>query len=114
MDARWTIDVLAYNGTTEKEYGNEVPSWQTLPVQKRVYCWAPAGTNESTASRQTVTADLVVYVPPEFTLDPRDHVRILGQTYEVQGIVEDYNHGPFAHGPDAFTPGGTVSLRRFG
>jgi hypothetical protein len=28
--------------------------------------------------------------------------------YEVQGLVEDYNHGPFG-----FTPGGRVNLRRF-
>lgn len=107
MDARWTVDVLPYVGTDEDAYGNTVDAWATTPVVKRVYGWAPAGTNESNASRHTVTADVELFVPSDFTLDPRDHVRILGLTYEVQGIVEDYDHGPFG-----YTPGARVNLRR--
>ena len=109
MDARWVIDVLKYIGTTTNEFGNETPSWASTPRRVSVYGWAPAGTNESNASRQTVTADLDLFAPSGFALDPRDRVRILGQTYEVQGVVEDYDHGPFG-----FTPGCRVNLRRFG
>jgi hypothetical protein len=109
MEARWLIDVLPYVGTVEDDYGNTVDAWATVPKRKHVYGWAPAGTNESTASRQTVTADLELFAPSGFTLDPRDHVRILGQTYEVQGVVEDFDHGPFG-----FSPGVRVNLRRFG
>lgn len=108
MDARWVIDVLPYVGTAEDEYGNTVDAWETTPVKRSVFGWAPAGTNEETASRQTVTADLQLFAPSGFTLDPRDHVRILGQTYQVEGIVEDYDHGPFG-----YTPGCRVNLRRF-
>ena len=108
MQTRWTVDVLPYIGTVDNEYGNTVDAWATEPVTKAVYGWAPAGTNESNASRHTVTADLELFAPPGFTLDSRDHVRILGQTYEVQGDVEDFNHGPFG-----WAPGVRVNLRRF-
>lgn len=104
----WTVDVLPYVGTAEDAYGNETPTWATTPVVRSVYGWAPAGTNESNASRHTVTADLELYGPSDFTVDPRDHVRILGMTYEVQGDVESYDYGPFG-----FTPGVRVNLRRF-
>jgi hypothetical protein len=109
LPTRWTVDVLPYIGTVEDEYGNTVDAWETIPTVTPVYGWAPAGTNESNASRHTVTADLELLAPPDFTLDPRDHVRILGQTYEVQGAVEDFNHGPFG-----YAPGVRVNLRRFG
>lgn len=108
MEARWSVDVLPYVGTVENAYGNTTDAWATEPVVKRVYGWAPAGTNEATASRQTVTADLELYAPSDFTLDPRDRVRVMGRTYEVQGEVEDFDHGPFG-----FTPGVRVNLRRF-
>lgn len=108
MDARWVIDVVPYVGTVEDDYGNETASWAAKPVKRSVYGWAPAGTNESTASRQTVTADLELYAPSGFTLDPRDRVRILGRTYEVAGDVEDFDHGPFG-----YSPGVRVNLRRF-
>jgi hypothetical protein len=109
MEARWVIDVLPYVGSAEDEFGNPTTTWATTPVRRSVYGWAPAGTNEATASRQTVTADIVLYAPSEFTLDPRDRVRLLGQTYEVQGDVESFDHGPFG-----YTPGVRVNLRRYG
>ena len=108
MQTPWSVDVVPYIGTVENEYGNTVDAWATIPVPTPVYGWAPAGTNESTASRQTVTADLELYAPSDFVVDPRDRIRILGKTYEVQGDVEDFDHGPFG-----FTPGVRVNLRRF-
>ena len=108
MQTPWIIDVLPYIGTVEDAYGNTVDAWSETPTPTPVYGWAPAGTNESNASRHTVTADLELYGPPDFTLDPRDRVVILGDTYEVLGAVEDFNHGPFG-----YTPGVRVNLRRF-
>ena len=108
MNTPWTVDVLPYIGEVENEYGNTVDAWSDTPRQEQVYCWAPAGTNESNASRHTVTADLELLAPPSFMVDPRDRVRILGKTYEVQGDVEDFNHGPFG-----YAPGVRVNLRRF-
>jgi hypothetical protein len=104
----WTVDVLPYVGTTEDAYGNETPTWATTPVTRSVYGWGPAGLNETTASRDTVTADLELLAPSDFYVGPKDHVRVLGQTYEVQGGVESYDFGPFG-----FTPGVRVNLRRF-
>lgn len=109
MDTPWTVDVLPYIGSVEDAFGNTTDAWAAVPTPAPVYGWAPAGTNETNASRHTVTADLEVFAPAGFTLDPRDHVRIDGRTYEVQGEVEDFNHGPFG-----YTPGVRVNLRRFG
>lgn len=109
VDALWPVDVLPYAGLVEDEYGNTVDAWATEPVQRRVYGWAPAGANEVNASRHTVTADLEVFAPSGFTVDTRDRMRILGQTYEVTSPVEDFDHGPFG-----YRPGVRVNLRRFG
>lgn len=108
MQANHTVDVLAYIGTVENEYGNVTPAWATIPDVRPVYGWASASTNETTASRETVTADVELYAPSDFYVDPKDHVRILGQTYEVQGGVESFDYGPFD-----FKPGVRVNLRRF-
>lgn len=108
MQTPWTVDVLAYIGTVEDEYGNTVDAWQDLPDPMPVYGWAPAGTNEATASRDTVTADVELYAPSDFTVNTKDRIRILGQTYDVQGGVESFDYGPFG-----FTPGVRVNLRRF-
>lgn len=108
METKWTVDVLAYNGTTRNEYGNVVPSWVTVPVAVPVYGWFPATITEETATRNTVTSDIELLVPPGFTIGPKDHVRINGVTYEVNGGVEDYSHGPFG-----FNPGGKVNLKAF-
>jgi hypothetical protein len=104
----WTVDVVPYVGTVEDEYGNTTDAWAAIPVAAPVFGWAPAGTNENNASRHTVTADLELFAPSGFTVDPRDHIRILGKTYEVQGDVEDFDHGPFG-----YSPGVRVNLRRF-
>jgi hypothetical protein len=102
----WTVDILPYQGMTPDRFGNETPTWG-LPVPKRVYGWAPAGTDEVNGWRHDVTADLQVYAPPDFTAGPRDRVVVDGRTYEVEGEVEDFGHGPFS-----FNPGVRVNLRR--
>ena len=109
LEAVWSVDVLPFLPGAEDDFGNPIQAWATTPVRKPVYGWQPAGTNEANASRHTVVSDLVLLAPPGFTLDPRDHVRVDGRTYEVEGEVEDLNHGPFG-----YAPGVRVNLRRFG
>lgn len=109
MHPRYQVDVLPYAGTVENEYGNTVDAWETTPIPTPVYGWAPAGTNEVSASRHTVTADLELFAPSSFTVDPRSRIRILGRTYEIQGDVESFDYGPFG-----YAPGVRVNLRRFG
>lgn len=101
-----TVHVLPYVGTTENEYGNEVPTWGA-PVAHRVYGWAPAGSVEVNGYRQTVTADLSLYAPHDFPVAAKDHVRVAGQTYDVEGLPDDFSHGPFG-----FAPGVVVNLKR--
>ncbi len=102
----WTVQVLPHSAGAEDALGNPTDSWgpgRTEPV----YGWAPAGTTEVNGSRHAVTADLQVYVPSGFSCSPRDRVIAGGRTYEVQGEVEDFDHGPFG-----WQPGGQVNLRR--
>lgn len=112
VEARWSVQVLPYEGTTEDRFGNETKTWdEDNPRTEMVYGWAPpARTTASTETntwRDAVTADLSVYAPPSFTVDPLDRMVVDGKTYEVDGEVEDYNHGPFG-----FTPGVVVNLKR--
>jgi hypothetical protein len=99
LTATQTVDVLPYIGTVENEYGNTVDAWATQPT---------VSLNETTASRDTVTADVELFAPTGFYVGPKDHIRLDGQTYEVQGGVESFDHGPFN-----FHPGVRVNLRRF-
>lgn len=109
MQATWAVDVLPYVGSVKDDFGNTVDAWATTPVPTPVFGWAPAGSSESNVSRHTVTTDLELYAPPEFAVDPRDRIRILGVTYEIEGEVEDFTHGP--SGP--LGGGVRVNLRRF-
>lgn len=106
MEARWPVEVLPYLGTLDDEYGNEQPSFAP-PEERYVFGWAPAGGVEVNTFRHAVTADLSVYAPADFTVRPKDRMRVDGKTYDVQGDVEDYNHGPFG-----YAPGVVVNLSR--
>lgn len=103
-----TVDVIPYIGTARDEYGNVVDAWAVTPTAAPVYAWGPVSLNETTASRDTVTSDVELFAPTGFYVGPKDHIRIEGQTYEVQGGVESFDHGPFN-----FQPGVRVNLRRF-
>ena len=100
--------MVPYVGTVEDDYGNETPSYGQ-PRTRYVYGWGPGGDIEVNGFRQTVTADLVVYAPPGFPVGSRDRVRVLDVDYDVEGLPQDFNHGPFG-----YEPGVTVNLRRRG
>jgi hypothetical protein len=102
----WTVAVLHYLTGVEDEYGNDVEGWSS-PDTQRVYGWGPAGSFEQGGWQRQVTADKSVFAPPAFRCGPHDRVVVDGQTYDVEGEVEDYTHGPFGYGP-----GVVVNLRR--
>ena len=106
MQATQTVEVIPYETTGLDSYGNPVEGYGA-PVETLVYGWAPGGSQELTGWQSQVTADLALYAPADFTVGSRDRVRVLGETYDVEGVVEDFNHGPFG-----WAPGVRVNLRR--
>lgn len=102
----WTVDVLHYGISGQDAYGNDVEGY-SAPDTQEVYGWAPSGTDETGGWRRTVVADLQLYAPRGFRCGPHDQVVVDGVTYDVQGEVEDYTHGPFGH-----QPGVRVNLTR--
>lgn len=110
MRARFTVGVCAFIEGAEDEGGDPIESW-SAPVDTPVFGWGPAavGTDMEpfAANRDVVTWDLDLYAPPGFTCGPRDHIVVLGVEYEVEGPVQDFNHGPFG-----FQPGNRLRLKR--
>lgn len=110
MRALHTVGVRTFQAGATDDFGDPIESWSG-PVEAPVYGWAPAavGTDMEpfAPNRDVVTWDLDLYAPPEFTCGPRDRVVVLGIEYEVEGPVQDFNHGPFG-----FRPGHRVRLKR--
>ena len=103
----FTVGVRAYVEGAEDPRGNPEDTWADAVAQP-VYGWAPAGTSEPfDPGRDAVTWDLDLLVPPEFTVGRKDRIVVAGEEFEVEGGLQDYNHGPFG-----FRPGAVVRLRR--
>lgn len=101
------VDILPHSDAAEDDYGNPVETYGA-PVAWSVYGWGPAGSREANGWQRQVTADLQVYGPrPPVAINPRDRLVVAGETYDIEGKVEDYNHGPFG-----FTPGVVVNLTK--
>ncbi|MDM2036074.1 hypothetical protein PP334_19380, partial [Mycobacteroides abscessus] len=49
---------------------------------------------------ERVVADLVLVVDVAVPVDHRDKFTVEGREFEVIGIPEDYNHGPWGFSPD--------------
>lgn len=104
---RFTVGVMTYTEGAVDDFGDPEDVWST-PAEVPVYGWAPAATGEPfEANRDVVTWDLDLYAPSGFTVGPRDRVVVLGVEYEVEGVVESFDFGPFG-----FTPGCRVRLKR--
>lgn len=102
-----TVGVRTWSEGPPDSRGNPTDVW-SAPVEAPVYGWAPAGTAEPfDVGRDAVTWDLDLYVPPEFTVDRKDRVVVLGDEYTVEGRLESFDYGPFG-----FRPGGRVRLKR--
>lgn len=105
--APWSVGLRVFSASAEDAHGNTGEGW-AAPVDRAVYGWAPPQSREpKTAGVESVVVDLELFVPPDWTSDPRDRVVVDGKTYEVIGEPEDLNHGPFG-----FTPGYVVNLSR--
>lgn len=106
MNAAWRVEVVPFVADIDDDYGNATATYGP-PVPRYVYGWAPAGSVEVQSYRHDVKADLSVYAPADFVIDPRDRMVVGGKTYEVAGEPDDFNHGPFG-----WAPGVVVNLTR--
>lgn len=87
-------------------YGN--PTVTTTETPWEVYGWGPGGSSELTGWSAQVTADLAVYGPqPPTAITSTSSIRVDGVEHEVEGVPQDFDHGPFG-----YTPGVVVSLSR--
>lgn len=102
----YTVDVLPFVAGAEDSHGNATDTWGAA-VTQAVHGWSGPSDEPGERGRDAVTWDLKLYAPPGFVVGPRDRVIVLGKTYEVEGDVEDFTHGPFR-----FAAGLRVSLRR--
>lgn len=102
LPARYTVGVRTYSEGADDAHGNPTPSWAAA-VTIAAYGWAPrTGAAELLeAGRDAVITDLAIYapVPTTLTIGPRDRVVVDGDTYEVVGHPQEFNHGPFGWAP---------------
>lgn len=84
------------------------PKYTESATSVAVYGWQPASQEERyTAALAGRTVSDLKLLSPTGDFKSSDAVIINGTTYEVDGEVEDYNHGPFG-----FAPGFVVGLKR--
>lgn len=104
----YTVETSAYQRGAVDAHGNEVQTW-AAPVEQRVIGWSvPNSVEPKYAGADRTIVDVELYVPPSFTIGPRDRVSLPGGwLFEVAGYPEDYTHGPFN-----FRPGLVVNLVR--
>ena len=89
-----------YKEGTEDGYENPKPDWEAAETRACVW-WTPTSheTPHEPAGGDRVQADLLLALASEIAVDHRDRFEIDGQPFEVQGIPQDYDHGPFGVSP---------------
>lgn len=103
----WTVVIVTTTaGTDFDDYGNPVTT--TTRTNWAVYGWAPAGSQELSGWSSQVTADLIAYGPqPPVAIPSTARIEVDGIAYDVKGVPQDFDHGPFG-----FAPGVAVPLER--
>ena len=103
--APWPVQHEAYAPTDGPR--GRVDGWAP-PTIRYVIGWAqPASREPRSAGVAALVVDLELYVGPEWRSGENDRITVDGERFLQEGLVADYNHGPFG-----FTPGGVVHLRR--
>lgn len=106
----WTVVIITTSddGGGYDDYGNPVTG--ETRTDWDVYGWAPGGSQELGGWTSQVTADLAVYGPkPPVEISATAWLEIDGVKHEVEGIPQDFNHGPFGFGPGVVVPVDRVS-----
>lgn len=107
----WTVQILPYVAGPRDSHNNPTEGWAD-PITVEVYGWGPpSGSSEPAESgRNAVVTEVEVYAPASVQVSARDRVLLGGDlehTYEVIGLAEDFNHGPFG-----WAPGIRINLKR--
>lgn len=102
-----TVQVLPFKPGEPDSHGNPTRAWGE-PVEYAVYGWdKPNPVEPKLAGHDRVVVDIEVFAPESIVVGPDDRMVVNGQTYDVIGEVEDWNHGPWR-----WRPGVVVNLRR--
>lgn len=103
----WTVVIIdSANFGDFDDYGN--PIHVATRTDWPVYGWAPGGSQELTGWSSQVTADLAVYGPePPVAISSTAQLEVDGLVYDVKGVPQDFDHGPFG-----FAPGVVVQCDR--
>lgn len=104
----YSVSRVPWSSSGTDVHGNPVDVYGT-PVAIDVYGWSTP--SSSGANREPVDdrviVDMQLFVPPDTVVDHRDRFVLPTGTFEVEGEIADYNHGPFG-----FRPGSVINLRR--
>ena len=81
-------------------HGNRTPGW-SAPVQVACVWWSPSSTEPAgdPTVAHGVAVDVVLVVDSSVAVDHRDRFTIEGRRFEVVGLPQDFDHGPFGIAP---------------
>jgi hypothetical protein len=87
------VEILPYEEGTVDEYNDAAPTFGE-PVQVLGYFERTSNNqdNEDTNDRETALSRLLLVLPPETQISYKDRVRISGNTYEIDGTVNEVWH----------------------
>lgn len=101
----FTCQHLAYAAGAEDDHGNAIVGWAE-PVDVACF-WYPKTSSrqlgDESVSNEQSSVDLELAIDPTVVVDQRDRFTIGGKDFEVVGLPEDYNHGPYK-GPLTASP----------
>jgi len=105
----YTVGVRMYGEAGDDGFGNPVESWSD-PVDVPVYGVAPGTPGEDYEPGRIASNIPMVVIGPSSSLadvSARDLIVWAGKEYEVDGVPEDFDHGPFG-----FEPGCRIRMIR--
>lgn len=82
--------------------GNEIPDW-AIPVVVQCVWWPEDSQRQfgdESVSNEQASIDLNLVVDSSVVVDQRDRFTVDGRPFEVVGLPQDYDHGPFGFRPN--------------
>lgn len=101
----YTCQHWAYTEGVVDDYGNTTPGWAS-PVDRACFWYPKTSSREigdESVSNEQSSIDLELVIDPTVVVDQRDRFTILEKNFEVVGLPEDYNYGPYK-GPLTASP----------